>query len=147
MYFVSECRASFREVRISDLDFADDTAIFAGTLGAKTGALETLSEESELLGLRISWVKTKIQHRGKIMDAGSCRVASENVEVVEKLAYLGTTSLRALQRSNLASPSSDELAEQDCMALTTSDQVVGPSLADSLSGHASPTLLLCYEPC
>ena len=73
---VSECGASFGEVRINDLDFADGAVIFADTL-ALTGALVTLSEEAEPLGLRVSWVKTEIQEFGKVLDAATepCRVA------------------------------------------------------------------------
>ena len=51
---------SFGNMQISDLDFADDAAIFADTLEMLIGTLETLSTEIELLGLRIFWVKTKI---------------------------------------------------------------------------------------
>ena len=49
--------SSFRNVKISDLDFADDAVIFAETLDILLGALEVLNEESELMGLRVSWVK------------------------------------------------------------------------------------------
>ena len=39
---------------ISDLDFADDTVIFAETLDILLGALEVLNEESEPMGLWVS---------------------------------------------------------------------------------------------
>ena len=65
----SSCGASFGNVKISDLDFADDAVIFAETLDIFLGALEVLNEESEPLGLRISWVKTKIQAFNDILDA------------------------------------------------------------------------------
>ena len=88
----SRCGVSFGEVRITDLDFADDAVIFAETLDVLTGALETLSEEAEPLGLRVSWVKTKIQEFGSILDAAmkSCRVEGQKVEIVEKFTYLGS---------------------------------------------------------
>ena len=57
----SSCGASFGNVKISDVDFADDAAIFAETLDILLGALVVLNEESEPLGLQVSWVKTKIQ--------------------------------------------------------------------------------------
>ena len=44
------CGASFGNVKISDLDFADDTVIFAETLEILLGALKVLNEESEPLG-------------------------------------------------------------------------------------------------
>ena len=53
--------ALFGNVKISDRDFADDAVIFAETLDIPLGALEVLYEESESLGLWVSWVKTKIQ--------------------------------------------------------------------------------------
>ena len=37
-----------------------DAVIFAKTLDIFFGALEMLNEESEPLGLQVSWVKTKI---------------------------------------------------------------------------------------
>ena len=46
----SSCSASFGNVKISDLDFADDAVIFTETLDILLGALEVLNEESEPLG-------------------------------------------------------------------------------------------------
>ena len=65
----SSCDASIGNVKISDLDFADDAVIFSETLDIRFGALEVLNEESEPLGLRVSWVKTKIQAFNDILDA------------------------------------------------------------------------------
>ena len=48
----SSCGASFWNVKISDLDFADDAVIFAETPDILLGALKVLNEESEPLGLR-----------------------------------------------------------------------------------------------
>ena len=45
----SSCGASFGNVKISDLNFADDAVIFAETLDILLGPLEVLNEESELL--------------------------------------------------------------------------------------------------
>ena len=64
----SSC-ASFGNVKIADLDFADDAVIFAKTLDILLGALEVLNEELEPLGLQGSWVKTKIQAFNDILDA------------------------------------------------------------------------------
>ena len=49
---------------VARLVFAKDTA-----LDILLGALEVLNEESEPLGLRVSWVKTKIQAFNDILDA------------------------------------------------------------------------------
>ena len=78
----SSCGASFWNVKISDLDFADDAVIFAETLDNHLGALEVLNEESEPLGFRVSWVKTKIQAFNDILDAAilSVPVCGEDVD-------------------------------------------------------------------
>ena len=51
-----------------------------------------LNEESEPLGLRVSWVKTKIQAFNDILDAAvlSVPVCGEDVEVGERFTYLGS---------------------------------------------------------
>ena len=46
----SSCGASFGNVKISDLDFADYSVIFVETLDILIGALKALDEESESLG-------------------------------------------------------------------------------------------------
>ena len=76
----------FGNVKISDLDFADDAVIFAETLDILLVVLEVLNEESEPLGLWVSWVKTKIQAFNDILDAAllSVPVCGEDVEVKER---------------------------------------------------------------
>ena len=88
----SSCGASFGNVKISDLDFADDAVIFAETADILFGALEVLNEESEPLGLRVSWVKTEIQAFNDILDVAvlSVPVCGEDVEVVGSFTYLGS---------------------------------------------------------
>ena len=56
------------------------------------GALKVLNEESEPLGLRVSWVKTKIQAFNDIFDAvvQSIAVCGEDVEDVERFTCLGS---------------------------------------------------------
>ena len=79
----SSCGESLGNVKISDLDFADDAVIFAETLDILFGALEVLNEESEPLGLWVSLVKTKIQAFNDILDAAvlSLPVCGDDVEV------------------------------------------------------------------
>ena len=88
----SSCGASFGNVNIFDLDFADHAVNFAETLDIRLGALEVLNEESELQELRISWVKTKIQPFNDIWDAAilSVSVCGEDVEVTERFTSLGS---------------------------------------------------------
>ena len=50
----------FWNVNISELDFAPHAVIFAEILDIFLRANEVLNEESERLGLWVSWVKTKI---------------------------------------------------------------------------------------
>ena len=47
---------------------------------------------SQLLRLRVSWVKTKFQSFNDILDAAvlSVRVCGEDVEVTERFTYLGS---------------------------------------------------------
>ena len=88
----SSCGASFGNAKISDLDFADDAVIFAETRDILLGALEVLNEESDPLGLWVSWVKTKIQSFNDILDAAilSVPVCGEDVDVTERFTYLGS---------------------------------------------------------
>ena len=88
----SSCGDSFVNVNISDLDFADNSVIFVEMLDILMGALEVPKEESELLGFRVSWVKTKITSFTDILDAAilSVPVSGDDVEVMERLTYLSS---------------------------------------------------------
>ena len=57
----TDCGISLGEATITDIDFADNIVIFAETLEALVAALDTLSKKSKRLGLKVSWIKTKIQ--------------------------------------------------------------------------------------
>ena len=94
----SSCGASFGNVKISDLDFKDDAVLFAETLDILLGALEVLNEESELLELQVSLVKTKIQAFIDILDAAilSVPVCGENVEVMKRFTFLGSDFMSLL---------------------------------------------------
>ena len=56
----SVCGTPLREATITDVDFADNFVIFAELVDGLVRALEVL-REAEPLGLRISWLKTKLQ--------------------------------------------------------------------------------------
>ena len=77
---------------ISDLDLADDAVIFAEMLDILMGALKLVNEESESLGLWVSWVKTTIQVFNYILDAAvlSGPVCDKDVQVTETFTYLGS---------------------------------------------------------
>ena len=65
------------------------------TLDILFGALKVLNEESELLGLCVSWVKTKIQAFIDILDAAilPVHVCCEDDDVMERFTYLDTDIL------------------------------------------------------
>ncbi|KAG2468403.1 CC162 protein, partial [Polypterus senegalus] len=88
----SGCRASVGEERFTDLDFADAALIFVESMEALMGALEILSEESECLGLRVSWMKTKIQAFNDLLGTAisSVSVCGESVDHVERFTYIGS---------------------------------------------------------
>ena len=85
---------SFGNVQISYFDFADHAAILADTQEMLIGALETLSIELEPLGLRIYWVKTKIQiFNDNLYDAIEfVSVSGNNVDCIHRFSYLGSVS-------------------------------------------------------
>ena len=85
----SSCVASFGNVKLSDLDFADDAVIFAETRDILLWAwVKTFGG----LGLWVFWVKTKIQAFIDILDAAisSVPVCGGDVEVTERFTYLGS---------------------------------------------------------
>ena len=79
-------------VRIIDIDIADDANILAGKMEVLAVALDSLSEDAEPFGLRVSWIKTKVQAFGDILNATveSISVNGENVEITQNLTYLNS---------------------------------------------------------
>ena len=61
----SGCEVRLKAVQVTDLVLADDRVIFAETIEVLSGALESLSERAEPLGLRVSWIKIKFQAFGE----------------------------------------------------------------------------------
>ena len=88
----SRCGAAVGNVRITDLDFADDAVIFAESLEVLVSALESLHEEARPLGLQVSWIKTKIQVFGDLLGEAvqSVQVCGENIEILDRFTYLGS---------------------------------------------------------
>ena len=71
------------------------------TLDILLGTLDVLNEESEPLGLWVSWVTTESQAFNDILDAAilSVPVCGEDVEVTERFTYLGSdTDVSVSQR-------------------------------------------------
>ena len=88
----SGCGAPLGEATITDLDFADDVVIFAELVDGLVRALEVLSEEAEPLGLRVSWLKTKLQSFDDSTEEAiePVCIAGENVGFAERFSYLGS---------------------------------------------------------
>ena len=88
----SRCGADIGNTRITDLDFADDAVIFAESLEVLVLALEALHEGAKPLGLQVSWIKTKIQVFGNLLDeaVSSVQVCAESVDILDSFTYLGS---------------------------------------------------------
>ena len=88
----SHCGASVGNTKITDLAFADDAVLFAESLDVLVMALNTLHEEAKPLGLKVSWIKTKVQEFGDLLDDAvrSVHACGEDIEVLESFTYLGS---------------------------------------------------------
>uniref|UniRef100_A0A3B3TD90 Reverse transcriptase domain-containing protein n=1 Tax=Paramormyrops kingsleyae TaxID=1676925 RepID=A0A3B3TD90_9TELE len=88
----SGCGAFVSVESFTDLDFADDAVILAESMEALIGALERLSEESECLGLWVSWIKTKIQAFNDFLGTAisNVSVCGGGVDLVKRFTYLGS---------------------------------------------------------
>ncbi|KAG0710360.1 Squamous cell carcinoma antigen recognized by T-cells 3 [Chionoecetes opilio] len=88
----SDCGASVGNTKITDLVFADDAVIFAESLEVLVMALEALLEEAKPLGLEVSWLKTKVQVFGDLLDEAvqSVHACGEDIEILESFTYLGS---------------------------------------------------------
>ncbi|KAG0710593.1 putative uncharacterized transposon-derived protein F52C9.6 [Chionoecetes opilio] len=88
----SDCGASVGNTKITDLVFADDAVIFPESLEVLVMALEALHEEAKPLGLEVSWLKTKVQVFGDLLDEAvqSVHACGEDIEILESFTYLGS---------------------------------------------------------
>ena len=71
---------------ISNLRYADDTTLTAGSVELKDHSMK-VKEESEKLGLKLSIQKTKIMASGRIT---SWQIDGETVEIVTNFIFLGS---------------------------------------------------------
>ena len=76
--------------RLTDLEFADDTVLFAPDLTSLTEALEIYISEASKLGLCINYSKTKVMMISDTVPPQSILVNNHNVEVVPDFIYLGS---------------------------------------------------------
>ena len=66
--------ATLGNIKVTDLDFADDVAILSESLESLVVALDAFSNEANTLGLEVSWTKIKIQDFGDLLGVilGTC---------------------------------------------------------------------------
>ena len=78
-------------VKVTDLDFADDVTILSESLETLVEALDAFSNEAKPLGLEVSWTKIKVQEFGDLLGelVQSVRTCGEDIEVTESFTYLG----------------------------------------------------------
>ncbi|KAG0727554.1 hypothetical protein GWK47_034452 [Chionoecetes opilio] len=111
----SDCGASVSNTKITDLVFADDAVIFAESLEVLVMALEALHEEAKPLQLEVSWLKTKVQVFGDLLDEAvqSVHACGEDIEILESFTYLGsaeterTTTMREQVYRSTTTPAHD----------------------------------------
>ena len=75
---------------LTDLEYADNAAIFATNLNDISSALAIFDAEACKLGLRTSWTKTKIMKFGDVPSQPSLHICNNNVDFVDKFTYLGS---------------------------------------------------------
>ena len=76
---------------LKDLEYADDTILFAETAEQLREALCVFDEESKKLGLRISWPKTELMFIGDGPDPPPLLFDGTPVHFVPTFKYLGST--------------------------------------------------------
>ena len=76
---------SFGQYSFTDLDFADDVCLLAEMLELLLPALETMASKAAPLGLKVNWLKTKVQALGSRKDEPTILIVLGNeVAVVDE---------------------------------------------------------------
>ena len=80
-----------REYQLTDLDYADDIAIFSPSACVLQEALTILQEEANLAGVQISWPKTKLMAiTSKPTNHLPLKICNKEVVFVDSFTYLGS---------------------------------------------------------
>ena len=74
----------------TDLEYADDAAIFATNQNDISSALAIFDAKASKLGRRTSWAKTKIMKFGDVRSPPSLHICNNDVEFINKFTYLGS---------------------------------------------------------
>jgi len=72
----------------TDLVYADDTAFFVESPAFAATCLSSFSETASVLGLQVSWLKTKIQNLGSGPQPNTISVSGNHVDAVSDFIYL-----------------------------------------------------------
>jgi len=117
------------DIRLTDLNYADDAVLLTDDPSQLQPALQCLEEEAIKLGLHVSWVKTKVQNLGSGHGPTPIMVNGEVVEAASSFVYLGSTissgsnsHSEVMRRIGLASSVIDRLSRissQRHLRLTT----------------------------
>ena len=75
---------------LTDLEYADDAAMFATNQNDISSALAIFDAEARKLDLRTSWAKNKIMKFGDVPSPPSLHICNNDVEFVDKFTYLGS---------------------------------------------------------
>ena len=79
------------EYELSDLDYADDITIFAPPACVLQDVLIILQEEANLVGMQISWPKTKLLAiTPNPTNHLSLKICNKDVQFVDSVTYLGS---------------------------------------------------------
>ena len=87
----SRAGISLPECGLSDPVYADDVALLGESAAQLAAFVDCFEEEASILGLNISWQKTKVQNLGSGTSLiGSIVVGGHQVEDVTQFTYLGS---------------------------------------------------------
>ena len=75
----------------TDLVYADDTAFFVDSPTSATACLSSFADTVSVLGLQISWPKTKTQNLGSGLQPDTILVNGNRVDPVSDFTYLGSS--------------------------------------------------------
>ena len=82
--------------KLSDLDFADDIALFDDSIASAVSHVERLEAEASSVGLRINYGKTKAKMININNVQDTLEVGDNEIEVVNDFKYLGSTILSSM---------------------------------------------------
>ena len=80
---------------LTDLEYADDAAIVATNQNDISSALAIFDPEASKLGLRTSWVKTKIMKCGDAPSPPSLQICNNDVDFVDSPTWVPSSPTRA----------------------------------------------------